>query len=112
MHGNSSPLGNNRLYPDRGYIIQPPASPGDVAGGNAPWVFCRWLDLIPVGRPVADNSARYACDGGAKNGGHGPPYVRRYTCYIEIGVQKAPPVEPWAHELCPIKRGKYGGSRF
>ena len=73
MHGNSSPLGNNRLYPDRGYIIQPPASPGDVAGGNAPWVFCRWLDLIPVGRPVADNSACYIFDGGAKLVGTADP---------------------------------------
>ncbi len=32
------PLGHNRLYPDRGYIIQPMASPGDVAGG----FFGRW----------------------------------------------------------------------
>ena len=27
------PFGDNRLYPDRGCIIQPPASPGAVAGG-------------------------------------------------------------------------------
>ncbi len=48
-------------------------------------VYRRRLDLIPVGRPVADNSAWRMFDGGAKNGGHGPPYVRMHTMLSHPG---------------------------
>jgi hypothetical protein len=67
------PLGYNRFYPCRGYIFQPLESPRGTWPGVIPvGLFNRWSDLIPVGRPVADNSAWRIFYGGAKIGGHSP----------------------------------------